>query len=222
MASGMLTKQATALTAKFLNDVNDSGQGGNQVSVPAGVVQVSSSQNFVGDRMLVDDISALALSDTTVGTLYGGIYEYVQTLAGSTAAPARGTAAFIRAADLPPAFSPPLFQVTADAQPTTALPTLFAGVFINAITKGNYGWIQTQGVASLLFDSTITTAAVGNPVTLKVSPTVASTFDVGVASAATLLGAVQSGPATFVGIAIVLPVLSTITAVLLVRGLGRI
>lgn len=222
MASGMYTKQAVALTAKYLNDVNDVAQGGNQVSVPAGIPQVASSQNYVGDRMLVDDVSAIALSDTTVGTLYGGIYEYVQTLSSSTANPARGAAAFFRAADLPPAFTPPLFQVTADAQPSAALPTLFAGVFINAITKGNFGWIQIAGVASCLFDSTITTAAVGNPVTIKVSPTVASTFDVGVPSAASLAGAIAAGPSLFVGTAIVLPVLSTITAVLLNRGLGRI
>src|SRR5579863_2181144 len=118
MASGMLTKQANWQSAKYLNTVNDVAAGGQQVSVPSGVTQVQANQLYPGDRILLDDVSALALSDTVnTGTLYGGIYTYVQTLSSSTAAPARGAAAFYRAADLPPAFTPPLYQVTADGQP---------------------------------------------------------------------------------------------------------
>lgn len=216
MAGGNLVKQADFLTAKFLNDVNDAAAGGVILSVPAGAPSPSVSQTIAGDRIVLDDTTALALSDTAVGTLYGGIYMYVGTLSTSTASPARGTVAFYRAADLPSAVSG-LYQVSADAQATAAIPTLIAGVFINAITKGNWGWIQIGGVASCLFDSTITAAAVGNPVTVKVSPTVASTFDVGVPSAATLAGAIATVSTQF-GVAIVLPVLSTITAVLITRS----
>jgi hypothetical protein len=213
---GMLTKQADFLTAKKLNDVNDASSGGVIVSLPSGVTGPQVSQTIPGDVIVLDDATASALSDTAVGTLYGGLYMYVQTYASSTASPALGAAAFMRAADLPPA-AIGLYQVTADAQPTAALPTLYAGVFINAITKGNFGWIQTGGVISVLFDSTITTAAVGNPVTIKTSPTVASTFDVGVPAAATLAGTVAAVD-NLVGIAIVLPVLSTVTAVLQTRN----
>lgn len=219
MASGMLTKQATFLTAKFLNDVNDSAQGGVVATVLSGIQAPYTSQDFPGDRIALDDATAFASSDSAIGTLYGGIYEYVQTLAGSTAAPARGTAAFFRTADLPPAgtFANGLFQVSADAQPTTALPTLYAGVFINAVTKGNFGWIQIGGILSTLFDSTITTAAAGNPVSIKTSPTVASTFDVGVPVAATLAGTVAAVD-NLVGIAIVSPTLSVISQVLQTRS----
>lgn len=221
MASGMLTKQAVMQTAKFLNDVNDSAVGGVIVSLPSGCPTPQVSQDFAGDRICIDDTTALALSDTVVGTLFGGIYMYVGTLATATAAPARGSAAFYRAADLPSAQSG-LYQVTSDAQPTTAIPTLFAGVFINAITKGNFGWIQIAGVMMCLFDSAITAAAVGNPVTIKISAAVASTFDVGAAVAATLAGTIAAVD-TLVGIAIVLPVLSTVTAVLPTRSpFGRI
>ena len=221
MASGMLTKQANWQSAKYLNDVNDVQPGGQQVSVPAGVTQVTANQVYPGDRILLDDITAIGLSDTTVGTLYGGIYCYVGTLSSSTASPARGTAAFFRAADLPPAFAPPLFQVTADAQPSAAIPTLFAGVFINAITKGNYGYIQIAGVCSVLYDSTVSgTLGVGQPVNVKISPVVASTFDVGIALAATLASAQQV--LNNVGPAITLPVASTIGQVLITRGWGRI
>jgi uncharacterized membrane protein len=181
----------------------------------AGAPSPAVSQLIAGDKIALDDATALALSDTTTGTLYGGIYMYVGTLSTSTANPARGTGAFYRAADLPTALGG-LYQVTADAQATAAIPTLIAGVFINAVTKGNFGWIQVAGVAMCLFDSTITTAAVGNPVSMKVSPTVASTFDVGVVvTTATIpIGAVDA----LFGMAIVLPVLSTITAVLVTRS----
>jgi hypothetical protein len=208
-------KQADFLTAKFLNDVNDAASGGIIVSVPAGAPSPQVSQTMPGDAIIVDDITALALSDTAVGTLFGGTYMYVGTLSSSTAAPARGTCAFYRAADLPTAVSQ-LYQVTADVNPTTTIPTFIAGVFINAVTKGNFGWIQTSGVVSCLFDSAITAAAVGNPVTPKQTAAVASTFDVGVALAASVAGAIVA--ASCVGVAIVLPVVSTITTVLWQRS----
>lgn len=215
MASGMLTKQAVILTAKFLNNVNDANVGGAILSVPAGAPTPTTSQLFAGDRICLDDATALALSDTTVGTLYGGVYMYVGTFLTATANPARGSLAFYRAADLPPAVSS-LYQVTSDAQPTVAIPTLFAGVFINAVTKGNFGWIQIGGVASILFDSAITAAAVGNPVTVKISAAVPSTADVGVVvTTATIPFSYAGG---FIGTAIVLPVVSTVTAVLLQRN----
>lgn len=211
MAGGMLTKQGVFLSNKFLNDVNDATSGGVTVSLPAGVQSPAVSQTLPGDKIVLDDATAAALSDTTVGTLFGGIYMYTGTLSTSTASPARGTAAFYRAADLPGGASQ-AYQVTADAQPTAALPTFFAGVFISAITKGNFGWIQIAGVFSCLFDSAITTAAVGNPVSVKISAAVASTFDVGVTvvTATIPVGAVDA----LVGMAIVLPVISTITTVL--------
>jgi hypothetical protein len=171
--------------------------------------QVSATQ--AGDAIIVDDLTALALSDTTVGTLFGGVYMYMGTLAAAAAAPARGTCAFYRAADLPTAVSQ-LYQVTSDVQPTTTIPTFIAGVFINAVTKGNFGWIQTAGICSCLFDSAITASAVGNTVTPKQSAAVASTFDVGFPLAASAAGAIVA--ASIVGVAIVLPVVSTITTVL--------
>lgn len=208
-------KQADQLTARFLNDVNDTAAGGALVSLPAGVQSAQVVATQTGDAIIMDDATAAALSDTTVGTLFGGIYMYVGTFSGAVASPARGTAAFFRAADLPSATTG-LYQVSSDAQPTTAIPTLFAGVFINAITKGNFGWIQLAGVASCLFDSAITTSAVGNPVAVKISAAVPSTFDVGVVVTTATIAYSYAG--AFVGTAIVLPVASTITAVLMQRS----
>lgn len=215
-------KQADQLTARFLNDVNDAAAGGALVSLPAGVQSAQVVATQTGDAIIMDDATAAALSDTTVGTLFGGIYMYVGTLSSAVASPARGTAAFFRAADLPSAVTG-LYQVTSDAQPSTTLPTLFAGVFINAITKGNFGWIQLAGVASCLFDSAISAATVGGTVFPRgiagVAATVASTFDVGAAVATPASVAIANAQIIgAIGIAIVLPVVSTITAVMLTRS----
>jgi hypothetical protein len=159
--------------------------------------------------------SRVALSSTDIrftsatGTLFGGLYQYVLTASGSAAIPARGTLAFW---DLTAADS--LYQVTADAKPTAAVPTLIAGVFLNAVTRGNYTWIQLSGRASVLFDSAITAALAGNPVSAKITAAVASTSDVGAVD--TILS-----PLTVYGIAETLPVLSTISVVTITSPLWR-
>jgi len=218
MAGGMLTKQADFLTAKFLNDVNDSAAGGALVSVPSGAPQVASSQTQIGDRIVLDEATALALSDTSVGTLYGGVYMYVGTIASSliTQAPARGLFAFWRSNELPGGATDS-YLVTSDAQSSTTLPSYIAGIFINALTKGNYGWIQVAGVASVLFDNTLTSSATGVTVSAKVSATLPSTADAGVALTTVTLAFV-------LGVAIGSPISSTISSVIITRGnfCGRI
>jgi hypothetical protein len=218
MAGGMLTKQAVLLTARFLNTVNDTVAGGTIFALPSGVQAPPYSQTLPGDRIVLDDASALALSDTVnTGTLFGGVYMYVGTLATSTAAPARGTIAFWRAAELPGGATQG-YTVTADAQPTTSLPAYIAGVFINAITKGNFGWIQVAGVASVLFDTGLTATALAVTVSAKAGATTASTADAGVAISTVTL-------ANVLGVAIGTPVISTISSVIITRGgtfLGRI
>ena len=99
MAGGMLTKQADQLTAKYLIDVNDSVSGGIIVSVPAGAPAVNYSATQPGDRIVLDDATAKALSDTGVGTLYGGVYMYVQYKT-TTRPAAVGGIAFFKAADI--------------------------------------------------------------------------------------------------------------------------
>lgn len=225
MAGGMLTKQADQLTAKFLNDVNDATSGGAVVSAPSGVPSAAISATQPGDRIVLDDASALALSDTTVGTLYGGVYMYVGTLSTATASPARGTLAFWRISDLPGGATQS-YTVSSDVQPNTLLPAYIAGVFINpttssgtgvALTKGNFGWIQVAGVASVLFDNTLTSTALAATVSAKVSATTASTADAGVALTTVTL-------ANVLGVAIGTPVISTISSVIITRGnfCGRI
>lgn len=212
MAGGMLTKQADMLSAKFLNVVNDAVSGGAPVSVPSGAPSANISQTQPGDRIVLDDATALALSDTTVATLYGGVYMYVQAIV-VTRAVARGGVAFFKAADIGANYI-----AYSDAQPTTAVPSYIAGIFINALTTAYYGWIQVAGAASVLFDSTALTAvAAGNWVSAKVSAATASTADVGpVAGVVTI--------AALIGVAVGIPTSAVISTVMITRGnfCGRI
>jgi hypothetical protein len=211
MAGGMLTKQADFLTAKYLNDVNDSVAGGAVVSVPSGAPSPQVSQTLPGDRIVLDDATALALSDTAVGTLYGGIYMYVGATY-TTTAPAKGQIAFWTATNL----TGGVYTVNGDAQPTTAIPSYIAGIFINAITKAYYGWIQIAGLATVLFDGALTAAAAGNWVSAKVSPSNASTADNGAVAGVVTLAAM-------LGVAVGLPGTSAASTVLLTRSpFGRL
>jgi hypothetical protein len=217
-AGGMLTKQAEFLTPgnRFLNSTNDATSGGQIVSLPTGVTGPAVSQTIPGDRIVLDDATAAALSNTTVGTLYGGVYMYVGTLATATQAPRRGGIAFWRSNELPGGATLG-YTCTSDAQPTAAIPSYIAGVFINSITAGNFGWIQVAGTASVLYDSSVTAAATGISVSAKVSASLPATADAGVALSITTL-------AFQLGVAIGSPVSSTISSVIITRGLfcGRI
>jgi hypothetical protein len=218
MAGGMLTKQGDFLSFRFLNDVNDATSGGVTVSLPAGVPSAQVSQTIPGDRVVMDDATALANSDTTVGTLYGGVYMYVGTLSTSTNNPARGQLAYWASAQLPNGASV-AYTATADPQPSASVPTYIAGVFINAVTKGNFGWVQVTGTASGLFDNTLTATNAGLWVSAKVSPSAGTpaSMDCGAAVGTTTLSAL-------LGTAVGSPTASNISAVLLWRGafLGRI
>ena len=212
MAGGQLTKQADFLTAKYLNDVNDSVAGGVVVSVPSGAPTPAVSQTLPGDRIVLDDATALALSDTTIGTLYGGVYMYVKVTV-VTRAVVRGGIAFFKTSDIGSAYT-----VYSDADPSTSVPTHIAGIFINVITTAQYGWIQVAGAASVLFDSaSLTAIADGNWVTAKVGATTASTADVGAAAGVVTLAAL-------LGVACGIPTSAVISTVMLTRGnfMGRI
>lgn len=216
MAGGNLVKQNDFLNARLINDVNDASSGGVIVTLPSGAPSPQVSQTIPGDRVVLDDATALLLSDTAVGTLYGGVYMYVGTLSTSTASPARGQVAFWRSNELPNGATA-AYTCTADAQPSTSVPTYIAGIFINAITKGNFGWIQVAGTSSALFDNTLTATNTGLWVSAKVSATLASSVDCGAAVGTTTLSAL-------LGTAIGSPTASNISAVLLWRGTfgGRI
>lgn len=75
--------------------------------------------------------------DSTVGTLYGGVYKYVKVLSTGGAG-ARGHVAFWSDADN--------YVVTATASNGNQ-----AGIFLRTVTAGNFCWIQVGGLASVIF-----------------------------------------------------------------------
>ena len=220
MAGGMLTKQADQLTAAKLNSVNDASSGGAIVSLPSGVTGPAVSATIPGDRIVLDDATALALSNTTVGTLYGGVYMYVGTVAGATNAIALGQLAYWRANELPGGAGQG-YIVTSDPQPSASVPTFVAGVFINAITKGNYGWIQVAGFASVLFDQSQTgTNAAGNACVAKISPNASTPASVDNSPTSLTVTTL----AQLLGVCVSYPIASTVSQIIMTRGLfcGRI
>lgn len=174
-------------------------------SVSSGTGQSSYGGN-VGARAYLGPTDVRFTS--AVGTLFGGVYQYV-LMTFTTQQPTRGR--FV-SWDLSVAES--LYQVNGDAKPSAAVPTLIAGVVLQtSVLAGTFAWMQIGGRASCLFDSAITSAVAGNPVSPKISAAVASTFDVGAFAAAYAQANANITGASIIGIAETLPVVSTISVV---------
>jgi hypothetical protein len=216
MAGGWFTKQADYLDAAYLNDVNTATLGGQINSVPSGVTATQGQQSLPGDRIILDDATALALSDTTVGTLYGGIYMYVNAV-WTTRASVVGGIAYYRAADIGSTTTTP-YVAYGDAQPLTTVPTYILGVWINVLTNGYYGWIQIAGIASVLFDSTVSATTGGSTVIAKASATVASTAD----NLTSGFAVTALTVASVVGVSIGTTATSTVAKVAITRGMARL
>lgn len=218
--AGTFTKQATWLSARYLNDVNDVTAQGAINSVPSGVTATQANQTLPGDRIIFDDAAALAVSDTTVGTLYGGIYMYVQATWTTTAA-AVGGVAFLKAADVGATTntSPQTtnYQVYGDAQPSTSVPSYVMGIFINAVTKNQYCWIQIAGMATVLFTATPTNTNAGHMVV--------ATQNAAGASLSTADNGVTISELTFacqIGVSYAAVTTSGKSLVSILRGFGRL
>ena len=146
-----------------------------------------------------------ALRSSSAIVLHRGAYAYVQTKAGSTAAPAIGGLAFFASAS-----DMNNFIVTPDVTATTI--GLWAGTYIGAPTKGNYCFIQIAGRASLKFRAATAkaTPAIGDYVIIDPTPTNAGDVP---ADATTLTGPIAK---TWLGIAVEAPVNATVSTILLV------
>jgi hypothetical protein len=158
---------------------------------------------LLGCKANYDNAAALKVSKTSIGTLYQGEYQLVKL-----------AATILRGQIL--AWSPlalngqSLFLVT----PTVTAPAIFnAGIAICAGTSGEYVWIQTRGLASVLY-GTVTSAVLGNVVT-RTSLTTA-TADV-IADAGTTF-ATNTGAKGFIGLAYELPATGAVGRVWLAEG----
>lgn len=147
----MLFQQNAIQFSAAANKVNDS-QPGSSFTSPTGGRPL---QGIVGQCVQWNDTQALAHSDTSVGTLYGGVYMYVQTLSSASAAVGVGRVAFWSSAA-----NRANFIVTTD--PTSALSQI-AGVFVNStLTLGNYGLIQIAGLCTGLCKASVTDTTAGD------------------------------------------------------------
>lgn len=137
---------AVFLTGK-LNAINDAVAGGSASSGTGAALYASQ----LGARINLSDAQAGQLYLTNV--LYGGIYQYVNFRSAATASPARGLIAFWN--------TDASFIVTND-EPTGV--SDWAGITLFAVTKGNYGWIQTAGKVAVKFRAAVTkaTPAIGD------------------------------------------------------------
>lgn len=169
-------------TGTTLNDATVGGQAGfygNRSNDGSGGDRMP---GLIGLELELDDAGArkfAAALGLTVGVLKKGRYRRVKTKAGSTVTPARGLAAFYSS----------LTDEAADTV-TPDMPTnpIFAGVYLGAVTAGNYTWIQVSGLAPAQFvaSALTTTSAVGLPVQLVAASSAGRFDNVAIATSATL------------------------------------
>lgn len=103
--------------------------------------------------MVLGEEDAAALTNTTTGTLYGGMFQYIRTPSGSTATPTVNRAMFW---DVSVANSQ--FQATPDENGASGI-SPFAGIMVNTITKGNFWWLQNAGRVRAKFRAALTGVA---------------------------------------------------------------
>lgn len=156
------TNQSPRLPTGYLNSSAGDPAPGVPLTSPSGsIVQAYAGQ--VGGRLSIDTNEASALSDPAASTLFAGIYQYVQFYLSSSGSNARGQIVFWQTRST--------YIVTPDV--TAATQGLIAGITLAAVTKGNYGWIQIAGKASVKYKSSLTAAtpAAGDLIIVDQAPT---------------------------------------------------
>lgn len=145
------------LSSGALNTVNDTliGGGGGNIGP-----QIGLAPGQLGKIIELDDSELGPVTDTTMGTLYGGEFQYVRLAAAATAVVV-GQIVFwdISVADN-------LFQVTTSEAGSTVGAQFRAGIVLNSDwDAGNYGYIQRLGPTYVKFASVLTgTAQIGGAV----------------------------------------------------------
>lgn len=136
-----------------LNMVNDSVIGGQ-----ATIGGRSRYAGQLGKIGVWNQDQIATMFNSAIGTLYAGAYQYVR-LAEASEPVIVGQGALW---DLTAAVSE--FQVIDITTQATAAMTNLAGVFINAITPGNYGFIQILGLATVQLAASLTDTTIGSAI----------------------------------------------------------
>lgn len=133
----------------LLNTVNDT-----VIANQSGITGASKFGGQLGKMLTVSQEQIAQMFDASVGTLFGGVYQYVQLSESlGTPQPEIGQALFWDQS----AGAVGDFIVT-DTDGTTAVPQV-AGVYIGGPEAGNYGFIQIAGPVMALFAGALTNAA---------------------------------------------------------------
>lgn len=124
---------------------------------------------------------------TAAGVEEGRIkeYQFIHTDSSMTVTPFKGAVAWWA--------NRALYQTTTD--PTTLGRNRVAGIYQNAITAGNYGFVQTKGPATVKFIDAVNAANVtveGNPVIPSATAGKADTTAIGTAATHTQIGVTAS------------------------------
>ena len=191
------TKQAIPfLSSKYLNDINDAspGYGGALTAVPSGISAYQGAGLQLGDEIKIIDSEASTFSDTTVATLYGGTYKYVQ-MDSSASTFVLGQALFWKAGA-----TASNENIVTNVE-SGSLPD-FAGVLINpSVTAGNGMFIQSSGKATMKLKATLTTTvSVGSSLYMAAAGAGADNATIDCLAAATTVTTALEGK--FVGIAL--------------------
>ena len=141
------------LVSGFFNSENNSALGVPLAS-PSGMI-VSQYGGLLGLKFALDADDAGKMSNPSIGTLFGGVYQMVHISASATSSNnnlARGRLVF-----WDPTVAEDLYQVNNDETANGGVP-MFAGVLLNTVTPGNYTLIQIAGRASVQCKATVTAA----------------------------------------------------------------
>jgi hypothetical protein len=162
--------QSPRVTQQFIGQVNDPSPGVvvSTSSVSGSIVQPYGGQ--LGGRLTLGNGAAVTFSQSG-NLLYEGVYQYVQFYASSSGPNAQGQIVFWN--DTTKSI------VTPDAATTNI--GLKAGITLGgnftsgptavAVTKGNYAFIQVEGVAQVKFGTvTKATPAIGDAVFVNQTP----------------------------------------------------
>ena len=155
---GQWPVQVERLASGFMNHTGDPSPG-QPLSSPSGSIVIPYDGQVGGAYGVTNypptaQTESTRVGDAAIGTLYGGIYGYYQHLLTSSGANIRGGVLFWQ--DI----------VNGIVTPDVTLSTqgLIAGIGLAVTVKGYYNFIQSQGLASVLFKSSITkaTPAIGD------------------------------------------------------------
>lgn len=152
-----LTQQIDRMTTGLINTINDSVAGG--LVSPTGLARYASQ---AGERIILGSESLRYSS--SVGTVYPGMFQYVQLLASAATAPQRGGLCF---------WNDRLNGIVTTDVAAASIGD-FAGVILNPnVTLGNWTFIQVLGIVFTKFRAAITKAApaIGDIVIVDNTPT---------------------------------------------------